>query len=225
MDLLITERKFIWSELLSLIGYYIEAWCLGGDFNMTKSKGSDFQQVEWLVAWMRKFNKFIEEWKLIEVILLNRKLTWSREGRVVLRSLLDRFLVTFDRDKAFANTRVTRQVRISSNHFPFLLEAGAFEWEPSPFRFCNSWLLDKNCCQFIENSLTTSTPPSWMGFALSTQLQNIKGQLKSWHSDCERKQKSHEETLLKAIALEEKKYDQPDTCTGDHLLLIREWIF
>lgn len=31
------ERKYIWPELLSLIGYCTEAWCLGGDFNTTRS--------------------------------------------------------------------------------------------------------------------------------------------------------------------------------------------
>ena len=54
-----------------------------------------------------------------------------------------------------------------------------------------------------------------MGFALSSKLRNIKGQLKLWHSDYERKQKSKEETLLKALALEERRADQTNSSTAD----------
>uniref|UniRef100_A0A9I9EEF8 Uncharacterized protein n=1 Tax=Cucumis melo TaxID=3656 RepID=A0A9I9EEF8_CUCME len=107
------------------------------------------------------------------------------------RSLLDKLLVYFDWDEAFANTKATQQVRTSSDHFSILLEAGAYKWGPlSPFIFCKNWLLDKYCCRMIENSLSLSTPPGWMGFTLTNKLWNIKGQLKFWHSDYKREQKS-----------------------------------
>ena len=89
------ERNFTWPELLSLIGYCTEAWCLGWDFNMTKSVGERFPEGR-MTRGMRKFNNFIDNSKLIEVPLLNGKFTWSREGRTASRSLLDRFLVSFD---------------------------------------------------------------------------------------------------------------------------------
>ena len=59
---------------------------------MTRSGGERFP-VDRMTCGMRKINKFNE------VPLLNGKFMWSREGRVVSRSLLDRFLVTFDRTR------------------------------------------------------------------------------------------------------------------------------
>ena len=81
------EKKVIWP-----VGFSAEAWCLGGDFSMTKSGGEHFPKGR-MSNGMRKFNNFIEEPKLIQVPLLNGKFTWSKEGRVVLRSLLDRFFI------------------------------------------------------------------------------------------------------------------------------------
>ena len=81
-----------------------------------------------LTRGMRKFNKFIRESKLLEILLSNGKFTWSREGRSVSRSLLDRFLVTDDQDESFADTRASQKERLASDHFPILLEAGAFAW-------------------------------------------------------------------------------------------------
>ena len=76
---------------------------------MTKSGGELFLEGRMSCS-KRKFNNFIEEPKLIQVSLLNGKFTWSIEGRVVSRSLLDRFFISFDWDEAFANTRLTRQI-------------------------------------------------------------------------------------------------------------------
>lgn len=94
MDQPITERGKSWLELLSHIGFSAKAWCLGGVFNMTKSEGEHFPEGR-MSRGMRKFNNFIEP-KLIQVPLLNGKFTWSKEGRVVSRSLLDRLFVSFD---------------------------------------------------------------------------------------------------------------------------------
>lgn len=65
----------------------------------------------------------------------NGRFTWSRERNRVSRSLLDRFLVTNEWDEAFEGSQVFRQIRIVSDHFPLLLEAGAVDWGPSPFHF------------------------------------------------------------------------------------------
>ncbi|KAA0057564.1 Transposon TX1 uncharacterized [Cucumis melo var. makuwa] len=138
---------------------------------------------------MRKFKRFIRESKLLEIPLSNGKFTWSREGRSVSRSLLDRFLVTADWDESFADTRASRKERLTSDHCPILLEAGAFEWGPSPFRFCNSWLLDKRCWQIITNSLTSGNHQEWVGFVIYSKLRSLKSTLKSWHVNSERARK------------------------------------
>ena len=146
-------------------------------------------------------------------------LLWSREDRSA-STLLDRFIVSFEWDEAFANTRVNRQVWISSDHYPILLEAGAFEWGPSPFCFCNSWLLDKQCSQMIKNSLSLNSLPGWMDFVISNKLLSIKGQLKAWHSDTLKKQNGQEKNLLTPIEQEECQLDELESSNGIHLFLL-----
>ena len=98
---------------------------------------------------MRQFNVFIDSANLMEITLQNGKFTWSREGGTGARSLLDRFFINSKWDDEFENSRVTRKARIFSVHFPLLLEAGATLLGASPFRFCNSWLLIKECNKVI----------------------------------------------------------------------------
>lgn len=84
---------------------------------------------------MRKFSSFIEAANLMEVPLSNGQYTWSREGRSISRSLIDRFFITKVWDEAFENSRVIPQASTLSDHFPLLLEAGSVCWGPSPFNF------------------------------------------------------------------------------------------
>lgn len=85
----------------------------------------------------------------MEIPLSSGKFTWSREGSFISRSLIDRFLISNNWDETFSNTRVTRQVRILSNHFPILLEVGSFKWGPPPFRL-KGWLDLKECCELLK---------------------------------------------------------------------------
>lgn len=71
----------------------------------------------------------------MEIPPSNGRFMWSREGNMISCSLSDRFLVSPDWDEAFENSRVASQVHIHLDHFLILLEAGSFEWDPSPFRF------------------------------------------------------------------------------------------
>ena len=154
---------------------------------------------------------------MLEIPLSNGKFSWSREGRSVSRSLLDRFLVTDDWDESFADTRASRKERLTSD-FPILLEADAFEWGPSPFRFCNSWLLDKQCCQIIKNSLTSGNYQGWAGFVIYSKLPNLKSSLKSWFLDRERARKNQEESLLQAFANEEIKVESLNLSSLDKIM-------
>lgn len=70
----------------------------------------------------------------MEIPLSNGKFTWSRETNPA-HSLLNRFLITKSWGEIFDNCRVSRKVITPSDHFPLLLEAGAFEWGPSSFSF------------------------------------------------------------------------------------------
>ena len=83
-----SERKLIWPELSALTA---EAWCLGGDFNITRwaHERSPFGRN---TRSMHHFNKFIAAVNLTELPLQNGRFTWSMDGSSLSRSLLDRVL-------------------------------------------------------------------------------------------------------------------------------------
>ena len=129
-------------------------WCLGGDFNITRWVYERFP-VGRSTRGMRQFNAFIDSANLMETPFKMANL-WSREGDTAARSLLDRFFINSKWDDEFENSRVTHKVRFFSDHFPLLLETGAILWGPSPSRFCNSWLLIKECNKVIEEVIEIS---------------------------------------------------------------------
>lgn len=69
----------------------------------------------------------------------------------------------------FENSRVSKQVRIFSDNFPLLFEAGSFVWGVLPFQFYSSWLMEHDCVKLIEKSLF-----GWAGFVISSKLRNLK---------------------------------------------------
>lgn len=121
------------------------------DFNTTRWAHERFP-IGRATRGMRKFNNFIDKANLLEVPLSNGWFTWSCHGSLFARSLIDRFFISKDWDDAFENSRVNRQSPIFSDHFPLILEAGSISWGPSPFRFSNSWFLDKACVAVIKTS-------------------------------------------------------------------------
>lgn len=127
---------------------------------------------------MRNFNTFLRNINLLEILISNGRFTWSKEGEVPLKSLIDRFLVSSNWEEAFENLRVARQVCVISDHFPILLEVGAFESEPSPFWFFSSGMKDKDCCRQIERVFAEDKQLGWAGFVTFSKFRKIKTALK-----------------------------------------------
>ena len=126
------ERKLIWPELSSLSQCLAEAWCLGGDFNITRWAHERFPLGR-STRGMSLFNKFIVSVNLSEISLHNGRFTWSRESDSPSRSLLDKFLINKDWDDLFENSRVSRKARIFSYHFPIFFGGGCNIMGPYPF--------------------------------------------------------------------------------------------
>ena len=174
------ERKLVWLELSSLDACSSGAWCVGGDFNITGWVHERFPFSR-STKGMSLFNKFIDIVNLIEIPLQNGWFTWSREGISPSRSLLDRFFINQEWDVLLENSRVSRKERIFSDHFPLMLEAGTFLWDPSTFWFCNSWLQSNECNQIIIETIYRSNFDGWAGFSLHEQLRSVKMAGKAWY--------------------------------------------
>ena len=107
-------------------------------------------------------------------------------------------------DICFENSRVSRKARIFSDHFPLFLEAGSFLWGPSPFRFCNSWLVSSDSNQIIVETVSNSNFQGWAGFILHEQLRSVKLAVKAWNIAAQAKvKKKTEKSLMSKL----EKYD------------------
>lgn len=146
----------------------------------------------------------------MEVPLSNGRFTWSRMGSDSTHSLLDRFFISKEWDIQFSNPRVVRGERVTSNHFPILIEAGGLIWCPNPFRFFNSWLKEKECLSLIETKLSKDTSCGWIDFSIFSKLRNLKSSLKQWHLLSEKKRKAKEEQIL--TVWHQKRYKRGLPC-------------
>ena len=107
-------------------------------------------------------------------------------------------------DVCFENSRVSRKARIFSDHFPLFLEAGSFLWDPSPFWFCNSWLVSSDSNQIIVETVSNSNFQGWAGFILHEQLRSVKLAVKAWNIAAQAKvKKKTEKSLMSKL----EKYD------------------
>lgn len=159
---------------------------------------------------MEKFNSTIDSLDLLEFPFSNGKFTWSRPRNDSIHSLLDRFFITKAWEELFHNSSSSRAERITFDHFPIFLEVGDFVWDPSPFRFYNSWLKDKDCVCLIESKLSADVTYGWAGFVLHSKLRNLKPILKQWSEKKNQEQRRQSEKITSEIS----NLDAKEECLG-----------
>lgn len=120
--------------MADIVGLCHGLWCVSGDFNMVRWVDERLNATRPTRS-MRKFNRFISSFDLIDIPMNNGRFTWSRVGERAAASRLDRFLITQQWSDRFKEFRLDRLQRPTSNHFPLALSVGAMRWGPMPFRF------------------------------------------------------------------------------------------
>ncbi|TYK13810.1 hypothetical protein E5676_scaffold488G00730 [Cucumis melo var. makuwa] len=130
------NRNNFWSELEDLNPICSPNWLLASDFNVVRYTVEASAQNSSTYS-MRKFNAFITNNNLIDPSLTNAKYTWSnlRVQRVLSR--IDRFLYTAGWENMFSLHYSKALSRITSDHFPLLLESSNISWGPPPYKFIN----------------------------------------------------------------------------------------
>lgn len=87
---------------------------------------------------------FIEQCNLIDPPLTNAKYTLSNLRPTLSR--LDRFLFTKNWEDSFYMHYYSKTMsKITSDHFPVVLEISNLGWGPTPVRFTNHLLKDVEC--------------------------------------------------------------------------------
>lgn len=123
------NRSIFWEELENLKAICLSSWILGGDFNVVRWNGETSAKNPASFS-MRKFNMFIN--MLIDPPLTNAKFTWSNLRAQAALSRLNRFLYSPEWERSFSCHYTKTLSRITSDHFPIILECSSLKWGPSP---------------------------------------------------------------------------------------------
>ena len=96
-------------------------------------------------------------------------------------SRIDRFLYTVDWEEGFITISQKRLVRLTSDHFPVMLECGSVPKGRRPFQFENMWLKADGFLERVRDwwgSYQFSSTPS---FVFANKLKALKGDLRKWN--------------------------------------------
>lgn len=188
------KKSAFWQELYDLNGLCFPSWLIGGDFNVYRwsheTNSSNPPQRS-----MKNFNRFIENSTLLDPTMSNGLFTWSNgngNGRAAM-SRIDRFLFTNDWQVKFNEHQSRRLPRVTSDHFPILLESSSLKWGPCPFRFENRWLGNKHFIRNIESWWEDSQTSGFPGYAFIKSLKSLANKCKSWNK---LHQKQHQTQLI-----------------------------
>ena len=115
----------LWEELSQVCARWPMAWCLVGDSNIIRYP-CERLGCELFSPAMFAFSDFIESNSLVDLPLEGASFTWFRDSGLPSMSRIDRALVSLDWEEHFENGSQRVLPCVIFDHYPLLLEAGAF---------------------------------------------------------------------------------------------------
>uniref|UniRef100_A0A2N9EI09 Reverse transcriptase domain-containing protein n=1 Tax=Fagus sylvatica TaxID=28930 RepID=A0A2N9EI09_FAGSY len=144
------ERSLMWDELAGIRSWWGLPWCVGGDFNVVRFPSKRMGSVGFSPG-MYEFSDFISDNGLIDIPLSGGNFTWLNNREMVSMSRIDRFLYIADWEEGFITIYQKRLVRLTSDHFPIMLECGSIPRGRQPFRFENMRLKADGFLEWVRN--------------------------------------------------------------------------
>jgi len=122
-------------------------WYLGGDFKVIrspyeKSTSGMFSSI------MMEFSNFINSCGLVDLRLEGGCFTWFGHEDVPVLSRIDRFLFSVEWEGHLEGVQQVILPKITSDHFPILLQTGITRVAERPFKFESIWLKVDGFCDF-----------------------------------------------------------------------------
>ncbi|KAK3220321.1 hypothetical protein Dsin_014291 [Dipteronia sinensis] len=154
-------------------------WCVGGDFNATLDP-SKRVGVRSYFGSMRCFQNFVFQANVVNIPLQGTSFTWSNNRENQAWARLDRFLLSPSILMWFPNLLQRSLPRSLSDHNPVMLCEENLEWGPSPFRFPNWWLEEKEMMKETIKGWKNCKTSGSKGFVLFSKAKAAKNALKRW---------------------------------------------
>ncbi|KAG6626350.1 hypothetical protein CIPAW_15G041600 [Carya illinoinensis] len=171
------ERRLLWEELAGVHSWWDFPWCIGGDFNVTRFPTECFGNRRMRPA-MTEFSECIFDLNLVDLPLAGGTCTWSNNHTW---SRLDRFLISPEWECHFPDVWQKRLPRLSSDHWPILLDCGRVQRRHRSFKFENMWLkaddFEEKVRQWWASYQIQGTP----SFIFAGKLKALKKDLKLWN--------------------------------------------
>ncbi|XP_026429123.1 uncharacterized protein LOC113325110 [Papaver somniferum] len=137
------ERRRLWRELGDVMSLWDVPGVLGGDYNVTRFL-EDKNRGNRITRAMKDFNKFINNWDLVDLPLTGEKYTWSNFQEFPTCSRIDRLIINKKWDEYYPGTYQLAKPRPTSDHTPIQLSTSAVNTGPRPQRFELMWLQDES---------------------------------------------------------------------------------
>ena len=171
----------MWEELFGLANWWDVPWCVGGDFNVVRFPSERLGADQFTLA-MNDFSEFIFSLGLMDIPLEGGKFTWSNNRTTPAMSRTDRFLFSSDWEDRYPTVIQKRLPKLSSDHFPILLECGKFLRGKRPFRFKNMWLKAEGFDEMVRGWWEAYQFDGTPSFILTRKLKALKLDLKKWNA-------------------------------------------
>ncbi|RVW98665.1 hypothetical protein CK203_032249 [Vitis vinifera] len=148
-------------------------WCVAGDFNMIRFP-SERSRGGRLSPSMRRFTEVIEELELRDLPLQGGMFTWSGGFNNLLKSRIDRFLISEDWEAHFRGVfKVFWLDQYQIILQLFLMEGD--EERATPFRFENMWLKEEGFKEVLRKW--------WEGIQIKVKKQEAWNSLDFWDKE------------------------------------------
>ncbi|RVW99876.1 LINE-1 reverse transcriptase-like [Vitis vinifera] len=198
------EKEEFLSELGAIKGLWNEPWCVAGDFNMIRFP-SERSRGGRLSPSMRRFTEVIEELELRDLPLQGGMFTWSGGFNNLLKSRIDRFLISEDWEAHFRECIQGVLARPVSDHSPIILDGGGMRRGPTPFRFENMWLKEEGFKEVLRKWWEGIQVSGTTSYILSEKLKALKPILKKWNIEVFRQIKVKKQEAWNSLDLWDKE--------------------
>ena len=109
--------------------------------------------------------------------------TWSGGYNNLLKSIIDRFLISEDWEVHFQGIIQVVLARPVSDHSPIILDGGGMRRGPTPFRFENMWLKEEGFKEVLRNWWEGIQVSGLTSFILSEKLKALKPIMRNWNRE------------------------------------------
>lgn len=131
---------------------------------------------------MGQFRTALNQSKLIEISLQNRKFTWSNERANPTLCKLDRIFCNKDWDVLFSNVQLQALSSSMSDHYPLYLGPTKGPYRKVSFKFENFWTRVPGFCDVVQQAWNMPMTGHSALVILRQKLQNVAKALKNWSS-------------------------------------------